>query len=126
MRISRQRADTEAVLGASASEVVDEDDPLRDPQGVVVRQRDDSRAELDALGLRRDMGDERERVDDQFTAARVVLAEPHLVEPEHVVQLHQLDVAPECEIGVLCVGQVKRRMEDRRTALYFSVSSLLT
>jgi hypothetical protein len=92
--------------------VVDEDHALRDPQGVVVWQRDDPRAELDPLRLRGDVGDERERVDDQLAAAGVVLAEPHLVEPEHVVQLDQLDVAPECEIRVLGVGQVERRMED--------------
>jgi len=47
-----------------------------------------------------------------FDTKRALLAEPHLVEAEHVVQLDHLDVAAEREVRVLRVGQVEGRVKD--------------
>jgi hypothetical protein len=80
--------------------VIEEDGPVRDPERVVVRQREHAGAELDVLRLRGDMGDEDLGRGDELRAARMVFADPCLVVAELVEQLDRGDIA----------GQRRRRV----------------
>jgi hypothetical protein len=95
--------------------VVEQDDAVGHPQRVVVGQRQHPGAELDVLRLRRRVGDEEHVVGDDLAPARVVLADPRLVEAEPVEVLDELDVALQRERRVLPHGQVVRGVEDAET-----------
>ncbi len=113
--IRAQRAWPQAEHGASPCQVVQEHHPIGHPQRVVVRQRQDAGAQVDVPGQVRHVRDEHQRVADGFDAARVVLAEPRLLEAHAVHQLDDLDI-PGKRVGrVLLHGHVMRGNECAET-----------
>ena len=97
--------------GAPAREVVEQHEAIREHQRVVVGERVHAAAEPDVLGAGRGRGDEHLGRRDDLEAARVVLADPDLVEAEAVEVLDQVEVALECERRVL-PGRVERGHEE--------------
>ena len=93
---------------ATAREVVEEHEAIGEQQRMVVRQGVDSAAETDVLRPFRSRSDEHFGRRDALVAARVVLADPHLVEAEAIEVLDQVEIALQGERGVLA-----RRMERR-------------
>ena len=111
VRVGRQLAGPAAEHGAAAREVVEQHEAVGEQQRVVVRQGVDAAAEADVLRPFRRGRDEHLRRRDDLVAAGVVLADPHLVEAEPVEVLDQLQVAFECERGVL-TRRVERGHEE--------------
>ena len=111
-RVRGQRAGSEAEHEAAAGEMVEQDRPVRHPQRVVVRQRQDAGAELDVPGLGGDVGDEDLRRGDDLGAARVVLADPGLVVTEVVELADRRHVARDRRRRVLAGRRMERRHED--------------
>ena len=94
-------------IGAAAREVVEQHEAVGEHQRVVVRERVHAAAEPDVLRARRRGRDEHLGRRDDLVAARVVLADPRLVEAEAVEVLEQVEVALEGERRVL-PGRVER------------------
>ena len=74
-------------------EVIQQHQPVGDPERVVVRERDDPGAEPNPLGAFGGRGDEDLREADDLAAGGVMLADPHFVEAEGVEVLDELEVA---------------------------------
>ena len=110
VRVGRQRARSGAEDHAAAGEVVEQHPAVGDHQRMVIRQRHHAGAEPDVLGPFGGRGDEHLRAGDQLVAAGVVLAEPHLVEPEPVQRDRAIEVVFQCDGGGLA-DRVERRDE---------------
>ena len=109
--VGYQSARPDAEHHAPPREVVEQRHPVRNHQGMMVRQADDAGAELDMLRpLRRD-AHEHLRRGDGLPSRRVVFADPSLVESQVVEPLDKLEVALQAECGVLA-QQVERRQKD--------------
>ncbi len=82
---------------------------LRDVERVVVGQRDDARAEHDAIAPLAGGGEEHLRRGDHLPAGRVMLAAPELVVAEPVEVFDEVEVALELEHRVLTERMVWRK-----------------
>ena len=65
-------------------QVVEHRQPVRHPQRIMVRKRDDAGAEPDMLRLRRYMRNEHHRVANGFGPARMMLADPRFIETDRI------------------------------------------
>jgi hypothetical protein len=81
--------------------VVEPHHALGDVEGMVVGQRDDARAEADALGALAGRGQKHFGASNHLPAAGVGLAAPELVEAEAVEMVHELEVAAELQHRML-------------------------
>jgi hypothetical protein len=106
VRVAGQRTRAAAEHGATAGHVVELHHALGHVERVVVRQRDHAGAEADGVGALAGGGEEHLGRGDHLPAARVVLADPELVEAEAVEVRGELEVALELEGGVLAEGVV--------------------
>ena len=111
VRVGGELARTAAEHGAAAREVVEQHEAIREHQRLVVGERVHAAAEPDVLRARRRGRDEHLGRRDDLVAARVVFADPHLVEAEAVEVLDQIEVAFERERRVL-PGRVERGHEE--------------
>jgi hypothetical protein len=111
VRVRRELAGSAAEHGAPAREVVEQHEAIGEHQRVVIGERVHAAAEADVLGARGRRGNEHLGRRDELEAARVMLADPDLVEPEVVEVFDQLEVAFECERRVL-PGWMKRGHEE--------------
>jgi hypothetical protein len=89
--VADQPTTAEAVNEPAVRQVVEECEPFRDHEGVVVGQVDGPRTEADAMGDRRRFGDEYVGGGDVLVGARVVLTHPDLVVAEPIGQRHLLE-----------------------------------
>ena len=78
-------------------EVIQQHQPVGDPQRVVVRERDDPGTEPDPLGPFRGRGDEDLWRADDFAARRVMLPDPRFVETQRIKVLDELEITLEVE-----------------------------
>ena len=111
VRVGGELARTAAEHRTAAREVVEQHEAIREHQRVVIGERVHAAAEADVLRARRGRRDEHLGRRDDLVAARVVLADPHLVEAEAIEVLDQLEVALERERRVL-PGRVERGHEE--------------
>jgi hypothetical protein len=107
VRVRRQLTRSAAEHRATARQMVEQHEPVRQHQRVVIRQRVHAAAEANVLRARRGGRDEHLGRSDDLVAAGVVLADPRLVEAEPIEMLEQLEVALERE-GRILPGWVKR------------------
>ena len=111
VRVGGELARAAAEHRATAGEVVEQHEAIGEHQRVVVGERVHAAAEPDVLRARGRGRDEHLGRRDDLVAARVVLADPHLVEAEAVEVLDQVEVAFERERRVL-PGRVERGHEE--------------
>jgi hypothetical protein len=105
------QAPAEAQDHAPIGEVVQHRHLLRHPHGVVPRQHDHHRAQLDATGLRCDVGEELHGVGRHRVVGEVMFDRPHRVEAQRLCQ----QCHPDLLLPDLAVRQgVERVLEDRR------------
>jgi len=129
MRVGRKEAGADAEHDAAARLVIELDDAVRSHQRVVIGQRDDARAELDALGALGGGGDEEFGARDDLVAGRVMLADPGFLEALAVEPFDQFEIAADRQRRVF-VDRVKGRKENaasqfarahlRRSSLFVS------
>ena len=91
-RVGGQRSRSHAADNAAVGEVVEQHQPVGDPQRIVVGERNDAGAESDFFRPFGGRGDEDLRRADDFAAGGVVFAEPHFVEPECVDMFDEFEV----------------------------------
>ena len=106
--------------------VVELHDPLRDVERVVVRQRHDAGAELDALGALARGGQEQLRRRDHLPARGVVLAAPELVVAEPVEVRDEVEVALELQRRVLADRVMGREKGAELETLHEGVPFMTT
>ncbi len=115
-RIGRQRTGPEAQHHAPAQKMIGKDDPVCDPERVVIRDRDDSGPKLDVARECADIAHELDRLGDDLGAAGMVFADPRLVVAEIVEQTDGIDITLERGRRVPWRrGSVERRHEDAET-----------
>ena len=101
VRVRGQRARPGAEDRPAAGHVVELHHALGDVERVVIGQRDDAGAELDALGALARRGEEHLGRGDHLPAAGMVLAAPELVVAEPVEVLDEVEIAAELQHRVL-------------------------
>ena len=84
---------TDAEVDPAAGQVIEQDDAIRDHQGMVVGQADRAGAEPDVAGALGGDGQEDFRRGDRLPPARVMFADPRLVVAEPVRPRDELQIA---------------------------------
>jgi hypothetical protein len=109
--VRRQRARAGAEHDAPARQMVEQNDALRYPKRVVVREADNTGPEADVARSFGGDGDEDFRRGRQLGPRRVVLAAPGFVVATAVEPLDQFEVGLECQRGIDS-WRMKRRQEN--------------
>ena len=106
--VGRQRSGPGAENDPPARHVVELHDALRDVERMVIGQRDDAGAQLDALRPLAHRGQEQFGRGNHFPSRRVMLADPEFVEAKLVEMHRQFDVAAHLEHRMLADRMVGR------------------
>src|SRR5215831_10367679 len=80
---------------------------------MMIGQADHARAQLNVPSAVRGNANENFRAGDGFPAGTVVLTDPHLIEPQGIQPLYELQVALEGQSGIL-VDAMERGHEDTK------------
>src|SRR4029434_871741 len=92
-------------------QMIEQNDPLRHPEWIVVTQADHTGSQLDAASALGGDCDKDLRRCDYFTAGRVMFANPRFVVAQRVEVLDEIKVTRQRESGILA-RRVKRGEED--------------
>ena len=113
--VGRERTGPDAQHHAATGQVIEQREAIRDPQRIVIGQRDHTRAELQVAGLGGDMGDEQHRIANDLDAARVMFTEPGFVIADVIQQLDDFDIALQCIGRVVISWQMMGRQKGTET-----------
>ena len=115
VRIGWQRTRPGAEHRTTTGHVIELHHALSNVERMVIRQRDDARAEADVARVFTSGGEEQLGARNRLPARRVMLATPELLEAEFIEVFHQLQIAPELK-GRRLANRVVGGLENHRTA----------